>query len=193
MLRMPNTQTTLDIDWELCWSPYDEATYRATLEYIQADDRILDIGAGDFRLAERMAGIAQWVIGIEIQDNLMPREFRASNMTSIHADALTYPFPDGSTAGVLLMRHCRHFRQYAEKLKACGARRLITNARWGMGVEEVDLNKLRESYASIELGWYACWCGHTGFKPGLAEKITPSIDCMIHEVFDCPICQSTGE
>lgn len=193
MLRLPETQTRPDTDWELLWSPYDEATYKAALECVLPDDIILDIGAGDFRLAERMAAQVKWVFGIEIQEDLMRSEPGFPNVTRIYANALAYPFPEGITAGVLLMRHCRHFRHYADKLKTCGARRLITNARWGMGVEEVDLSNSREPYAAIELGWFACWCGNVGFKPGEADRITPSIDRVIYEVVHCPLCQSIGE
>ena len=183
----------LMVDWERLWSPYDEHTYQQALSAICPSDVVLDIGAGDFRLAKRIADKAQLVYGIEIQIELFPKEAMRENLILVHADAQTWPFPDDITIGVLLMRHCRHFRHYAEKLKSCGAQRLITNARWGMGVELVDLCKLREPYAAIELGWYACWCGSVGFKPGPAEMITPSIDRTIHEVIDCPACQSTGE
>jgi hypothetical protein len=181
-----------EVDWEFCWAPYDEQTYARVLMWIHPDDIILDIGAGDFRLSERMALIARMVYGIEIQQNLFPLEAAAPNLVRIHSDARIFPFPSEISVGILLMRHCRHFRLYADKLKMAGARKLITNARWGMGVEAIDLEKKREKYASIDLGWYACWCGSVGFKPGLAESITPEVDRYIHEVVDCPSCQSTG-
>ncbi len=43
--------------WEAMWAPYDEATYGAALAQIAADDVVLDIGAGDLRLARRAARI----------------------------------------------------------------------------------------------------------------------------------------
>jgi hypothetical protein len=180
------------VDWERLWSPYDEQTYQSVLHSILPDDIVLDIGAGDFRLATRVASIADWVYGIEIQKWLIPQEVTAKNITKIDGDALTLPYPKGITVGILLMRHCRHFRQYADKLKLAGARRLITNARWGMGVEVIDLHQKREQYAAFDLGWYACWCGSCSFKSGPAELLTIEVDQNIHEVVDCPICQSTG-
>lgn len=180
------------VDWEQLWSPYDEQTYQSVLQYILPDDIVLDIGAGDFRLAQRVALCARWVYGIEIQTRLFPQEVTAQNVEMILADALILPFPGGITVGILLMRHCRHFRHYVEKLKLAGARRLITNARWGMGVEVIDLDQTREQYVAIDLGWYACLCGSSGFKPGPVESLTPEIDQKIHEVVDCPICQSMG-
>jgi SAM-dependent methyltransferase len=192
MMVEPGVVANQVVDWEKLWSPYDEQTYQSVLQSILPDDIVLDIGAGDFRLAQRMALIAKWVYGIEIQERLFPQEVTANNLKMIHADALILPFPGGITVGILLMRHCRHFRQYADKLKLAGARKLITNARWGMGVEVIDLDQMREPYVAIDLGWYACWCGSSGFKPGSVESFTPEIDRKIHEVVDCPICQSTG-
>lgn len=86
------------------------------------------------------------------------------------------------------MRHCQNFRLLADKLVAAGARRLITNVRWGLGVELVDLLAPRITYASIHFGWYACWCGATGFLSGPPEDLTSELEAKIHEVIDCPAC-----
>ena len=87
------------------------------------------------------------------------------------------------------MRHCTHFQLYAEKLRDCGCQKLITNARWGMNVEVVDLQAARILYKDLEFGWYACWCGAVGFKTGPPEKITPETEAIIYEIIDCPNCK----
>jgi len=89
------------------------------------------------------------------------------------------------------MRHCTHFQLYAEKLRDGGCRRLITNTRWGMNVEVIDLQAARIPFEKVELGWYACWCGAVGFKPGPAEKITSETEAIIHEVINCPNCEQS--
>lgn len=183
-----------DEDWEATWAPYDHATYDAVLAQIGPTDRILEIGAGDFRLARRMASIAREVIGIEIQPwlvDLARQEQQANylpNLTILPGDARSLPFPPGITTGVLLMRYCTHFQEYAEKLKAAGCARLITNARWRMSVEVVDLRALRDIFANLAIGWYACWCGHTGFKAGPVEALTENLETQIHETQNCPAC-----
>lgn len=186
-------------EWERWWAPYDEPIYQAVLDYIQPDDVVLEIGAGDLRLARRLARKARLVHAIEINSTLArvaPRyppvdnvqETQVNNLRLIWADAYQYPFPPGITVGVLLMRHCQNFRLLADKLLAVGARRLITNARWGLGVELIDLFAPRSAYASVHFGWYACWCGTTGFVPGPPEDLTPELEVKIHEVVDCPAC-----
>jgi hypothetical protein len=110
------------------------------------------------------------------------------NLTVVCADALAWPFPEGVTAGVLLMRHCHHFREYAERLRAAGARRLITNARWGMDVECVDLAAARYPCAVVSASWYACACGAVGFAPGPVDRITGATLRRIEEVSACPAC-----
>ena len=57
-------------DWERLWAPYDEPTYRQTLDWIGADDTVLDIGAGDLRLACRLAQKARRVYAIELNPTL---------------------------------------------------------------------------------------------------------------------------
>ncbi len=178
------------------WAPYDEATYRAVLNQIAADDVVLDIGAGDLRLARRAARVCRRVYAIEIQKALLELATRdedpmpAENLIVLHGDARALPFPRDVTTGVLLMRHCAHFRLYADKLKAAGADRLITNARWRMGVEVMALQAARVPYPRLEIGWYACWCGATGFKPGPVEELTLPVIEAVQEVIDCPKCQT---
>ena len=41
--------------WESLWAPYDQATYQLVLDQIRPEDTILEIGAGDLRLAHQMA------------------------------------------------------------------------------------------------------------------------------------------
>ena len=189
------------LDWEKLWAPYDEPTYQAVLEQVRPEDVVLEIGAGDFRLARRLANQCRLVYAIELNRQLItlappapathhqPEGERNSRLKIIWADATTYPFPQGITLGVLLMRHCRHFHILAGKLAAAGCRRLVTNARWGMGVEVVDLLETRPAYSAVPLGWFACWCGATGFKPGPPEKVTARLLETVHEVGDCPACR----
>ncbi len=179
-------------DWEYRWAAYDEPTYRAVLAQILPTDVVIEIGAGDLRLAYALSGIAQKVYALEINPQVLERGLAcgrsSSRLVPICADARALPFPRDVTVGVLLMRHCTHFRLYAEKLKQAGAERLVTNARWRMDVECVALNAPRPAYEQIDLGWYACWCGKVGFKSGPAEKITPELDAIINDVCDCPDC-----
>ena len=181
------------VDWERLWAPYDEPTYRAVLAEVQADDVVLEIGAGDLRLARRMAEHARRVYAIEVQADLVEaarqRAPLPDNLTVIVGDARRVPFPPEVTLGVLLMRHCRHFRLYFAKLVAVGCRRLVTNARWRLGVEVIDLSAPRKPFQEVDIGWYACRCGATGFVPGPAERLTPTREAMVHEVTGCPACR----
>lgn len=179
-------------EWEAVWAPYDENTYQAALNYIRPTDCILEIGAGDLRLAKRMARVARLVFAIEINPDVLARAVQPlpNNLTAILGDALTLEFPTGITCGVLMMRHCLHFRQYAQKLKDCGATRMISNARWRFEPEEIDLTCKRSSYERLEMGWYACWCGATGFKEGPVEKLRPEMLDAVSELSDCPKCTS---
>lgn len=178
-------------DWEMTWSPYDEPTYAAVLNALKPTDIVLDIGAGDLRLARRMAAIVQRVIAWEVQPGVLKQGLNSSlpaNVAPILTDARKELVPAGVTVAVLLMRHCTNFRLYAEKLAAAGCRWLLTNARWGLAVEQVDLLAERVLFTAVSLGWFACRCGHTGFVPGPPEKLTPDLVEVIHEVYGCPKC-----
>jgi SAM-dependent methyltransferase len=175
--------------WERLWAPYDESTYQAVLDAIGPDDVVLDIGAGDLRLATRMAARARRVYAIEIDPERIPSErARPGNLHVVCADAYDWPFPAGLTVAVLLMRHCLRVGFLIEKLTAVGCHRLITNARWGLGPEELDLWAPREPYSALKMGWYACLCGATGFVPGLPQALTPVLEAKLHEVHSCPKC-----
>ena len=179
-------------DWERMWAPYDKATYRQTLDWVGPYDTVLDIGAGDLRLACRLAEKARRVYAIELSQALAAEAtspLPADNLTVIWGDAYQLPFPAGITVAVLLMRHCRGFYELLNKLVDVGCRRLITNARWRLGVELIDLQSPPISYAAVDLGWYACRCGATGFVPGPAQRLTPQIESTVHEVVDCPVCR----
>jgi len=181
-------------EWEFRWAPYDLPTYQLVLNQLSSNDIILEIGAGDLRLARQMTARTRKVYAVEINHSVLEEGLASfaplpENLVPICADARTLDFPTSVTSGVLLMRHCAHFRAYAEKLRDCGCRRLITNARWGMNVEVVDLQAARIPFEDVELGWYACWCGAVGFKPGAPEQISPETQAMIHEVIDCPNCK----
>jgi SAM-dependent methyltransferase len=173
-------------DWEGWWSPYGEDDYCFVLDQVGPDDVVLDIGAGDLRLALRLAEKVRRVYAVEANPRVLgpvlaeighalPR-----NLIVICGNALDVPFPADVTVGVLLMRHCRHFRQVVDRLRAVGCRRLVTNARWRMGVEVVDLAPGRPFDEAV--GWYACKCGAVGLtgEPG---------DDRVTEVESCPNCR----
>jgi len=177
--------------WEFIWAPYDEQTYKAVLAEIQSGDIVLEIGAGDLRLARQLAAKSRRVEAIEIQADILAlgREEPLPHNLIVHlGDALTIPFPDGITIAVLLMRHCTHYSDYVAKLRNAGCQKLITNTRWHFGIEVVQLSTPRIPFDRLELGWYACECGAAGFKPGPVEKINPEMDQVVIEVCNCPDC-----
>jgi SAM-dependent methyltransferase len=180
-------------EWEALYAPYDPGTYKIVLDQLRSDDVILDIGAGDLRLARQMAQIVRKVYAVEINPQVLDQAWALSeplpfNLIPICADARTLEFPSEITTGVLLMRHCTCFRLYAEKLKKAGATRLVTNARWHMDVEMLNLMVQRKPFPEVGMGWYACICGGTGFKEGPAEHWTPEMDQITYEVSNCPQC-----
>lgn len=177
-------------EWEAAFAPYDEATYAAALQWLTADDIVLDIGAGDLRFARRAAQRVRRIIAIEQRAELIPADLPA-NVQAICGDARQLPFPSGVTVGVLLMRHCQHFTLYADKLRAAGARQLITNARWKMGVERLDLLAPRLPFTAAQSHWYACACGAVGFQPGPLQSLTAHTLEQVIEVADCPQCRPT--
>jgi hypothetical protein len=178
--------------WEGRWATYDEETYARALDFIPPGAVVLDIGAGDLRFAQRAAGRAAVVYALEQRADLLVGRSLPENLIAICGDARELPFPPGIDAAVLLMRHCRHFALYRRKLEAAGCARLITNARWGMGVECIDLTHQGMPFAALALGWYACRCGATGFRAGHPEHITGDLADTIHEVGQCPECMHHG-
>jgi hypothetical protein len=181
-----------DAAWEAIWAPYDEDTYARALGFIPDDAVVLDIGAGDLRLARRIAGRARLVYAIEQHAELIAGEPLPPNLIVICGDARELSFPAGIDTAVLLMRHCRHFALYRQKLEAAGCRRLITNARWGMGVECIDLTAPALEYDQLPIGWYACRCGASGFRPGPPEQLTTFLAESVYEVDNCPECKHYG-
>jgi len=187
------------MDWSRRWAPYDAATYDAVLAQVGPDDVVLDIGAGDLRLSRRLAARVRRVIALEMQPAVVRRGLAAGplppNLQVVIADARRVPFPRGVTVGVLLMRHCppAEVARYMRKLRAAGARTLLTNARWGLDVERVDLTAPRVPYAQVSIGWYACACGAVGFVPGPPEALTAAVLGRVHEVVACPACTARAE
>jgi len=182
-----------DAAWEAIHAHYDQPTYQAVLDQLSSKDIVLEIGAGDLRLARQMVQIARRVYAFEINALVLEqsdtvREPLPANLTPICADARLMSFPADITVGVLLMRHCTCFRLYFDKLRSAGATRLITNSRWRMGVEVVDLVSQRISYAEAGMGWYSCLCGGTGFKEGPVEHWSFEMDRIVNEVSSCPQC-----
>ena len=175
--------------WEAQWAPYDEATYAAVLTAVGPQDVVLDIGAGDLRLARRLAGVARHVIAWELQPDLLARAPRPlpDNLTPVVADARTEPVPAAVTVAVLLMRHCQHYALYVSKLRAASCSRLVTNARWRMGVEVVDLCP-GVPFASVGIGWYACRrCGAVGFS---GQDVSQVNEATLNQVTDVEGCLS---
>lgn len=176
-------------DWEGWFSPYDDQTYEAMLNHINSEDTVLDLGAGDLRLALRMAGQAQKVYAVEVNPLLLSRALEIigldlpRNLHVICANALDLPVPPDVTVAVLLMRHCPHFHTYVDRLQAGGCQRLLTNARWRTGIELIDLTAPAMSFEDVHEGWYACRCGATGYVgTGSQPNAPPS------EVASCPVC-----
>jgi hypothetical protein len=181
-----------DALWERLWAPYDDNTYAHVLELIPAGATVLDIGAGDLRLAKRIASLARLVYAIENQAALLDDVSVPENVRLIYGDARATPFPGGIDVAVLLMRHCTWIGLCLEKLAAAGCPRLITNARWRMGVELIDLTLEPSAYNELTIGWYACRCGATGFRPGQPEQLTILVAESVTEVNRCPQCQRRG-
>lgn len=178
-----------DDDWEGRWAAYDEDTYARAAAWVPAGAAVLDIGAGDLRFARRLAGRARVVYAIERRPELLPGAALPGNVRVLCGDARVLPFPPGVEVAVLLMRHCAHFDLYRRKLAAAGCQRLITNARWGLDVECIDLTRPPQPWAALAIGWYACRCGRAGFRPGPPEALSEAIVTTVVEVNDCPGCQ----
>lgn len=183
-------------DWESWWAPYDDATYQQALSWLRPTDVVVDIGAGDLRLARRMANLCRKVYAIEWQEALIQKARQEAplpeNLIVRVDDARAWPFPNDVTVGVLLMRHCRHTGLYMQKLQALGARGLITNARWHLDVEFVDLQAPRIPFEAVTHGWYACACGQVGFIPGPLDLNVDEVLTTIYEVAYCPACYEAG-
>jgi hypothetical protein len=181
-----------DAVWESMWAPYDKETYERALGFVPGNVVVLDIGAGDLRFARRLAGRARRVYAIEQHRPLVTSEPLPANLIAIYGDARALPFPAGIDTAVLLMRHCRHFRHYFRKLEAVGCNRLITNARWGVDVECIDMTAPPIPFRDLSMGWYACRCGSGGFRPGPPEQLSPFLSETIFEVNQCPECCEHG-
>jgi hypothetical protein len=183
-------------EWSAMWAPYDGATYRDALAYLEPGWTVLDIGAGDLRFARQAAALGCRVIAIERQPDVLARGLRdqpqPSGLSTICADARRWPFPESVDAAVLLMRYCVDYALYVKKLRAVGCPILITNARWRLGVERVPL-AVAPPYRPRRVGWYACVrCGATGFTPGDPERLTLSVESVVHNVEGCPACSITA-
>jgi SAM-dependent methyltransferase len=181
-------------DWEGWFHPYDGETHQFVLQHVGLPDTVLDIGAGDLRLALELAPHVQRVYALEVNPLLVARTLQETgldlprNVHVICANALDVAIPLDVTVAVLLMRHCQHFQTYLDRLQLAGCRRLITNARWRSGVEVIDLAAPRVPLAELKEGWYACWCGAVGYAgQGDRAQAAPT------EVRDCPACRRASE
>lgn len=185
-------------DWEGWYSPYDQEIYDAVLQNIEKDDIVLDIGAGDLRLALRLAQRARKVYAVEVNPLVLGPALETigfalpRNLVAICANALDYPFPEDITVAVLLMRHCQHFRPYVERLRQLGCRRLITNARFKSRLEIIALTERGVAFSQVRGGWYACLCGEVGFAPcpPTCTEECPD-DLCLTQVENCPACAET--
>jgi hypothetical protein len=177
------------LDWEGWFHPYDDETYGAVLRNVGPSDVVLEIGAGDLRLALQLAQRARRVYAVEVHARLLGWAMRdigrqlPHNLHVLNANALEVEVPPHVTVATLLMRHCAHLSTYLDRLQAAGCQRLITNARWKSGVEVIDLTAERTPFAEVSEGWYACRCGAVGYV-GKGER--SEADAV--EVSDCPSC-----
>jgi SAM-dependent methyltransferase len=178
-------------DWEGWFSPYDDEVYDAVLSHVTREDVVLDIGAGDLRLALRLTERAQKVYAVEVNPLVVARALDTigldlpRNLHVICGNALDLRIPADVTIAVLLMRHCQHFAVYFDRLQAAGCRRLLTNARWRSNVEAIDLTVPGLAFEDLREGWYACRCGATGYV-GTGTKP----DAVPVEVVGCPACST---
>jgi len=177
-------------DWEGWFSPYDEETYDHVLQNIGEHDIVIEIGAGDLRLALWLAERARRIYAVEVNPLLVGAALEAigfglpRNLLVICANALDISFPLDITVAVILMRHCQHFGRYVDKLRAAGCQRLLTNARWKSGVESIDLTRLGVPFEEVSEGWYTCCCGAVGYVGQGEQSDIPPV-----EVIDCPACR----
>jgi len=134
-------------DWEGWWSPYTEDDYRYVLDRVGPDDVVLDIGAGDLRLAVRLAEKVRRVYAVEVNPVVLGPALAAighampRNLVVICANVLDIAFPQDITAAVLLMRHCQHFDELVARLLTTGCQRLFTNVVSRLAVEDIDLGR----------------------------------------------------
>jgi hypothetical protein len=181
-------------DWGKIWSPYSEKYYIEVLSELSPEDVVLDIGAGDLRLTRRIAEKCKFVYALEINPDIIKLGIEScgqpipDNLIILNLDARYFSFPEDVTSAVLLMRHCTDVKLYIKKLMEVGASRLITNARWRLGVEVIDLLTERIDYRDLRIGSYGCICGSVGFKPGDTRDLTPGIEIIVNEVINCPAC-----
>jgi hypothetical protein len=111
-----------------------------------------------------------------------------ATLTALCVDARVALVPPGVTVAVLLMRHCTHYAHYVARLRAAGCRRLITNARWRMAVESIDLGP-GVSFESVRPGWYTCRkCGAVGFIGSDSLPIDDGAPDRVTDVEGCPAC-----
>lgn len=177
-------------EWEGRFGRYDEETYQFVLERVGPEDVVIEIGAGDLYLSLRLAQQAARVYAVEVNPRLVATALYAigfslpRNLQVVCANALDFPLPPGLTVAVLLMRHCRHFSKYFDRLQAAGCRWLLTNARWKCGVEAINLQAPRTPFEQVNEGWYACRCGAIGHVGTGIRVDDPPV-----EVTDCPHCR----
>jgi len=176
--------------WEGWFGPYDDEIYSSVLQNLKKDDIVLDLGAGDLRLALMMVERVRRVYAVEVNPLVVGAALDVigfdlpRNLQVICANALDITPPPEVTVAVLLMRHCHHFGEYFDRLRAAGCQRLITNARWKSGVEVIDLMKPRLPFEDVQEGWYACRCGAVGYVGQGEQPQSPPL-----EVDYCPSCR----
>ncbi|MCR4427824.1 MAG: rRNA adenine methyltransferase [Caldiserica bacterium] len=181
-------------DWEPCYHPSSEEVIEKVLNFISPSDIVLDIGGGNLSFSLRIAQKAKRVFSLEVNPLLVSQGLREigfkipRNLHVICANALDFPFPQGISVAVLIMRHCQHFSFYFSELEKIRCRFLITNSRLKTDVERIDLQAPRVPFSRFPGGWYACRCGGVGFKEGgNPDQFEPV------EVNDCPHCSNVKE
>ena len=66
------------IEWEYLWASYDASTYKLVLDQLNSNEIIMDIGAGDLRLARKMATLTRKVYALEINRSILDEGLASS-------------------------------------------------------------------------------------------------------------------
>ncbi len=81
------------IEWEYLWASYDASTYKLVLDQLNSNEIIMDIGAGDLRLARKMATLTRKVYALEINRSILDEGLRLFRSFAGESDPDLYRRP----------------------------------------------------------------------------------------------------